>query len=412
LPSLFIFLFIILLLPFQLEASVDLGFSLKTKTVYNDNIEVGNKTEQKKTDWIYHVEPELALHVEESLLRSDIRYSLEYIRYKQYREKDQTDMDDIQRGSLVSTLFPGRKFSVLFGGEINRVTVEQSKPEDEENPGLNKTTHMYYSLNPHLKFPRMMGWDTLLDYSLVAHRYNDRILNDSLSQQIGLTFIRTFASDRYFHVSGFISKSEIEQQEDFRRDYISVGLNWGLTKVFFVRGNFGYSKIRYPDSAAEDQSLKSWDGTALWKPRSAISLSISHQRDVDISSSDGLAESETTEYKMQLGTDKLFFLSLRDSDLEYLKDGSGEKKRFVSAGYEIPFAQDLTLSLSAELVDAEYDDTDETVRRKSATASLARSGEYMDVGISYKYVDYDSDTDSNDYTNTIVSLRISYHFQK
>jgi len=399
---------------------------------YNDNIYLDPSGEEED-DWITTVEPGIKLIYDGSRLNADIDYSLRFRDYRDHSDEDETRFSDIQRLSSRATLFPRNNFQILAQGDISRVIVDESERNSEENEFVNRATLFHFSINPKYVWRPVSTLQTVVGYKYEQATYSqiegsdylpgdeptdwfEHSANLDISKQFGS---RTGVSLGYrFTDHHYKDSNNNEDEEDFRRHDILAGIQRRFGKRITLNLGGGLVYFDFDDSGSYNGY--SWLTELNWEISHSLDLAFDYTRDYTVSVSRGLSRSQEAtlliDYHRRLSMSIETFArrSRYSEDGDEFKPDSDNQDQSVGARFNLsyPLSKRLSFILNSDYAYEEYDPDDEDVDVYGLGTALQYDLKHLSFNLSYKWRDYNSNFNENDYRNNIVLFTITWALRK
>ncbi len=173
----------------------------------------------------------------------------------------------------------------------------------------------------------------------------------------------------------------------------------------------GFSDVEY-DSGFEDDTTR-WLVDLLYQMRESVALFGSYSQDFTLSATDGLRKTRAAavgasyERESFNASTELFWDQSR-----YVRQDREDNAIGVRFDLSKPLARNLTANFNAEYEHARFDENNvkEDVDRVTLGTSLDYVYRRLTASLGYRYRVNESDIDTNDYTNNIVSLSGTVRF--
>ncbi len=377
---------------------------------YNDNLYLAENNQQE--DWITIISPGFRLLYDNRSIDANIDYSLRYKIYKNNSDDNQDKFKDIQRANASVLLFGGRPFTLRLSERITRDQLDDSERYAEYNDVVNRSTVYRTSIAPEYRQSLGQTLTLVLGYTYNRVDWVDPV-GDDTQEHIGRVSLEknlSTATTIFGSYAYRVMASDAPEDEFDRNDY-SVGVRQQLGKRMSLSGEFGYSTVEY-DIDGDTDSM-TWNFSADYQMTAAILLRLSLSQDFVVSATNGLTKIH--EVTAGLGYKKDAIDGSADfywSKTDYIRLDRQDTAYGVRFGMSDQLSNYFTVHANGELEFAEYQELarDEDVYRYSLGTSLDYTYRRFLVSCGYRYRVNNSDIDTNDYRNNVVTLSGTVRF--
>lgn len=399
-------LFIALLCPPGVWAALEFHPYLTVEEEYNDNINLSSSN--KEEDWITTLQPGINLTYDNRSVAATVDYSL---RYRFYRNNDEDNLDefeDVQRANASALFFGGRPFTLRVSETITREALDAR--DDFEFSDADRSTLYHLTVLPEYNWRLTPTFSLVFGYGYDRLDYAETRGNDSEEHSGRVSLVKILnASSEIFARYEYIAHQS-DDEEEFDRQNYTLGLTQQLGARTTLALEGGYSEVEY-DSGYDTDST-TWLVDLGYRLSEALSFALAYSQDFTLTAEDGLTESQeaslTGNYRKEsLSASAAVFWNTSD----YVRENREDEALGIRCDLSKPLARNLTANFDAEYEHAQFDDVvDEDVDRVTLGTSLDYLYRRFTTSLGYRYRINESDIDTNDYTNNIVTLSGSVRF--
>ena len=377
---------------------------------YNDNLYLSENNEQE--DWITIISPGFQLTYDNRSVDANIDYSLQYKFYKSNSDENQDKFKDIQRANASALFFDGKPFTLRLSEVISRDQLDDSERYAEYNDVINRSTVYRTSVNPEYRQSLGRTISLVLGYTYNRVDWVDAA-GDDTQEHIGRVSLEKELSSATTIFGSYayrVLNSDVDDDEFDRNDY-SVGINQQLGKRTSFSGEVGFSDVEYDSGYTTDSTT--WNLAASYQLSAGLALGLSVSQDFTVSATDGLNKKKEAAFTLDyLKGNVSSNTELYWSKSDYVRLDRQDIAYGVRAGLNNKFSNYFTGHIYGELEFAEYQETDldEDVYRYSLGTSLDYEYRRFLISCGYQYRVNNSDVDTNDYTNNVVTLSGTVRF--
>ncbi len=373
---------------------------------YNDNIDQTASNEEE--DWITTVQPGFLLEYDNRSVEASVDYSLLYRFYKNNDEDNLDEFEDVQRADASALFFNGRPFTLRVSEVITREALDER--DDNDLSDSNRSTLYHLTVLPEYDLRLTPTLSLVLGYGYDRLDYAETAGNDSEEHSGRISLMKTLASADVYARYVF-TQHESDDEEDYDRQDYTLGTIYRLGGRTTMTLEGGFSDVEY-DSGFEDDTTR-WLVDLLYQMRESVALFGSYSQDFTLSATDGLRKTRAAavgasyERESFNASTELFWDQSR-----YVRQDREDNAIGVRFDLSKPLARNLTANFNAEYEHARFDENNvkEDVDRVTLGTSLDYVYRRLTASLGYRYRVNESDIDTNDYTNNIVSLSGTVRF--
>jgi len=422
-------------------ARVEFSPRLTLSEEYNDNIFLQPIDEE--SDYITTVAPGLGAAFEMDPLNLYLDYSLEYRKYQDHQEEDETNLRDIQRGLILAQLLPGRDFNLDLTQEFSNVPIDTRLPSSEANARVNRTNLSRFVVRPryhHLLTPTL---GLYLDYQYENWRYQSPQGDDLEGQSVQLGVIKKLSPRLSVLVGGQggVFNARFTPDYDVAAAYggvsvrplpsltidVVAGQAWldfegdadeetligdvlarlalgeklstgvGYSEDFFSATDLGlYQRKRARLLVGWNNPDERYTGAGLY----------SWRRNYPDPGQDQLSRLLAGE-----GSTRSFWeLSLYSQREDYYSVNRDDRETGTELSTRLQLTSSWDLLAGGQLAELKLRPEQETVKRYTADLGIEYQFRFLTLGLHYFYREDDSDNDNNDFRNNIGFLQVGLGF--
>lgn len=398
--------------PVPARASFQLESRLMVREEFTDNLYLD--ADDEKSDFITTIAPGIALRYDARLLELELDYSLHFLKYLHNDEEDETSLRDTQRIRLNGTFLPRQDFSISFLDEYERVSIDNRRQIDEDNPFVNKSNRNRLVINPEYRSGYFATFEPVLGYRYENLEYDDPEGDDSdshsvyfdLRKQINPKVDVTLGTRQQFYRSD--ARDEFDQDEDYDRLDITGRLVYRLSPALTLQAGGGKGWIDYRDRGNEDSLL--WDLALDYQPGPRWRTGLAYRQDFSQSVNEGLTRSKRFEANFAYLERWPTSLVLYAEEQDYQTEDREDRSVGGNFNFSVPFAGRLTLDLTGEASSWRFRPEDEDVFRYGAGLAANYRIRIGTLSGGYRYRASNSDLDENDYKSNVVYVQAALTF--
>ena len=377
---------------------------------YNDNIFLSEDNEAE--DWITTVEPGVNLTYKNRSVDAVIDYSLRYRFYQDHDDETRDEFKDVQRADATVLFFGDRPFTLRLSETISSEELDERDSGADYNELVNRSTVYHSTVTPEYRWQLTPTFSLVFGYTYDRLDYVDSAGDDydehsgrfSLVKQVSAT-TELFA--RYTYI---IHQSDDAADEFDRHDY-TLGLTQELSGRITASIEAGLSEVEY-DSGFDTDGMV-WSVDVSYYLSEPVTFTLGFSQDFETTAEDGLTKTREASvganYKKEslTASSELFW-----NNSEYVRLDREDEAYGIRFDLSKPFATALTFHVDAEYERAEYNDpgVNEEVDRVTLGTSLDYEYRRFLASLGYRYRINESDIDSHDYDNHIVTLSGTVRF--
>lgn len=377
---------------------------------YNDNIYLSENDQQD--DWITTIEPGIDVRIDSRWIDLSLDYSFRYDYY--LKNDDLTDFDFAggQRANLGTTFFEGRPFTLSVLAIISRETLDEREASSVTNELINKSTVYDYTVNPQYRF--RLGGQSSLVFGYIYERtdHEDSRGDDSQGHSGRVSLIRELSTNTQISANYTYKMNISDDEEDYNEQSYTLGLNQQLGPRTEISLEGGFSTIAYVDIDDDDGESLTWSTDISYRLSAPITLSLMFSQDFDNSATDGLTKSRDASFRINYSKDSFGAgLEAYLDQTDYLRSAREDESYGGRFNLSFPLYSNLSTDLDAEYEVSDFIGAiDKNVDQYSVGASLHYNIRRFLTSLSYEHRVYDSDINTQDYTENTVTLSASVRF--
>ncbi|MEJ2472065.1 MAG: hypothetical protein P8Y96_13270, partial [Desulfuromonadales bacterium] len=264
------------------------GISLRVE--YDDNLFL--TTDDETDDFSTTVVPSISLLQESKYLRTDLRYSLEFIKYLNETYLDETEIKDIQRASVTGAVLPDNRFSVLYEASIDRVTVDDRR---SETSNIVNVTNEYRGLvRPRYQYrlaPNITG-EIAYQYETTQYDNPDSVidsvteLNDVEDHDAFLQMVLAASANLNFQLETYYNWHQSDEFPDYEMWHGLAGFLWTPLSHLSLDVNAG-GAITDPEEGRDNLKDSLYRISLAYRPPENWGFFTSYTKDFKTSIDDG-----------------------------------------------------------------------------------------------------------------------------
>ena len=378
------------------------------KEEYNDNIYLDENDE--KNDFITSVIPGITATLTRKNFNLTLDYGFYFLKYARYSEEDETNIKDTQRGSLDFNLFPGKNFTVNVADEYSRVTIDERRPTVDENVSVNTTNRNFFHFSPSYLIPGFKTWDITIAYIYENTYYQEKAGDDSDSHSGRLDIVKRISPKLSLLGGAAVRAYQSETEPDYRRDDLTGGFSYQLSKRLHLTLTGGAAKIDYKNSD-DNVNTSLFNSTLDYRYSEALDISMGYIKDFSDSVDRGLTKNQEAfllvGYTRDISVSTRFFYDQVKYETEIREDRS----KGVTLDCTIPMSHKRSIGFFGNYTIFKYLPEDDNVFRYSVGTSFKQGFRWLVAGIGAShYKTYNSSDVGDNYTNNIVYLTLAASF--
>ncbi len=374
---------------------------------YNDNIYLDNTDEE---DWITTVQPGLSLTYNNSSLDATIDYSMRFRFYKNNSDENQNKFKDVQRGNATLLFFPGRPFTLRLSEDISSVTLDERNNNANYNEVENRSLLYHSTVAPEYHWQLTRTFSLVFGYIYDRNDYVDSRGNDTESHEGHFSLVKQVsATTEVFARFSYLDHNSDDIDDEYKQQNYTLGINQQLGKRVSGSIEGGYSKINQKTASSED--ISHWLVDLSYHLSEPVTLTLAYSQNYDVTPEDGLIESQQASFGATYTRESLTAsTSLFWTKSDYVRENREDEGTGIRFDLSKPLARALTANLNGEYQHSKYTDPDEKADLYTVGGSLDYTYRRFLVSLGYTYRKNDSDLNSSDYTNNVVTLDGTMHF--
>jgi len=375
---------------------------------YTDNVFLDNNNEQD--DWITTIEPGFNLVYGARSVDLTLDYSLQYIKYQHNTEEDINEFKDMQRANMNAVFFRGRPFNVTLSEVIARETLDDRLNSFDYNEAVNRTTVYRTSVLPTYRLRLAPTFSVIFDYFYNRVDYINPLGNDSEEHTGRVSLVKQLSSNTEVFTRYSYTAHKSNDDADFDQQDYTVGVTQQFGPRLSGSAEAGLSQIEYDDGFDADNTH--WLLNLSYRFSEALSLTANFDQSYATTATDGLAESKEASLaaayvKNSLTANAEIFWR----QLDYVQFDRKDRSYGTRFDIRIPLTRAFSTSFDTEYEKVKFEDLIiEEADRISFGVSLGYEYRRVLASLGYRYRTNDSDINSNDYQNNIITLSASLRF--
>lgn len=379
---------------------------LTLSETYNDNIYL--ESENTDSDWITTVAPGIGLYYDSKELKIDLDYSLRFQFYRDHSEENETNLRDVQRVLADVLFFAERDFTLALREEISRVVIDDREQSVAENELVNKTTLYHFTANPQYHWGVFDTFKAIFEYQYDDYNYVAAEGDDAETQRYGVSLVKSLVTKTNIKLNIFQEDYRAKNQSDYQLQQVSGGLIQQAGLRWQIDAEGGFAQVDF-DTGQQVES-PTYAVSATGGIAKNLKLILATVRAFSISVDSGLTR--ITQTSATLHYQKIWDVKLK----AYWKknDFLAENRFDQSFGGElqggIPLSRRFGLRANVDIGQYEFSPEDEKVLRFGGGVLLDYVGKHGNLSLGYSRRDSNSDIDSNDYINNIITISFSLRF--
>lgn len=399
-------LLIALLWPSGVWAALEFHPYLTVEEEYNDNINLSSSNEEE--DWITTLQPGISLTYDNRSVAAMVDYSLRYRFYKNNDEDNLDEFEDVQRANASALFFGGRPFTLRVSETITREALDAR--DDYTYSDADRSTLYHLTVLPEYNWRLTPTFSLVFGYGYDRLDYADTRGNDSEEHSGRVSLVKTLSATSDVFARYEYTAHQSDDEEEFDRQDYTLGLTQqlGVRTTLSLEG--GYSEVEY-DSGYDTDST-TWLVDLGYRLSEALSFALAYSQDFTLTAEDGLTESQEASLTGNYRKDSMAAsASIFWNTSDYVRENREDEAIGIRCDLSKPLVSNLTANFDAEYEHAQFDDVvDEDVDRVTLGTSLDYLFRRFTASLGYRYRINESDIDTNDYTNNIVTLSGSVRF--
>lgn len=374
---------------------------------YNDNINLSASNEEE--DWITTIEPGIHLTYDNRSVAATVDYAL---RYRLYKNNDQDNLDrfkDVQQANATALFFGGRPFTVRVSEMISRVALDTR--DDNLYSDADRSTLYHLMVSPEYNWRLTPTFSMVFGYGYDRLDYVEPAGNDSEEHTGRVSLVKTLSADAEVFARYAYRVHQSNDEEDYDRQDYTLGLTYQLGARTTASVEGGYSTVEY--DSGFDTDTTTWLVNLSYRLSEALTYSLTYSQDFTLTALDGLTETQEATLSAVYQKESLTASAgVFWNQSDYVRENRNDEAVGVRCDLSKPLARNLTAHLDAEYEAAQYDDViiDEDVNRLTLGASLDYLYRRFLASLGYRYRINESDINTRDYTNNILTLSGTMRF--
>lgn len=399
------------LLPLSAFASIEYHPRFSLSEEYNDNLFLTHTDEEE--DWITTVEPGIALLYHATAVELNLDYALRYQNYQNHRDENLDTFEDMQRANATALFFKGRPFTLRISELITRETLDERLNSTAYNDVVNKTTLYHLLVAPEYRWQLTPSFSLVFDYSYDRLDYVAPAGNDSEEHAGKVSFVKNLATNTEISASYRYAEHQVKRQTATNKDYNRQDYSLALSQQFGGRTSGriegGYANVEYDDG--ENVNNTRWLAELTYKIAEPLSATLNYSQDFVISATDGLTKTRSATFSLDYDRNDLKSgLAMYWNEAKYIQITRKDQFMGARANLHLPLAKAFFLEFDADFERAKFKPEDETADRYGIGAAAGIEYRRILATLGYHYRLNNSDIDSNDYQNNVITLSASLRF--
>ena len=377
---------------------------------YNDNIFLSDNNEEE--DWITTVAPGVSLSYKNRSVDTTVDYSLRYRFYKDHEDETRDEFKDVQRADATVLFFSGRPFTLRLSETISSEELDERDRGADYNELVNRSTVYHSMVSPEYRLQLTPTFS--LDFGYTYDRFDyvepEGIDSEEHIGRFSLVKQLTATTDVFARYTYIIHQSDDAADEFDRQDY-TLGLNQELSGRITAAIEAGLSEVEY-DSGFDTDGMV-WSVDVSYNLSEPLTFTIGFLQDFETTAVDGLTKTREASFGAGYQRESLTASTeLFWNNSDYVRLDREDEAYGIRFDLSKPLASALTFHVDAEYERAEYDDPgiNEEVNRVTLGTSLDYEYRRFLASLGYRYRINESDIDTNDYDNNIVTLSGTLRF--
>jgi len=374
---------------------------------YNDNIHTSSSNEEE--DWITTVQPGISFEYNNRSIEAVVDYSLRYRFYKNNSEDNLDEFEDVQQAHATVLFFGGRPFTLRVSEEITREALDER--DDNEFSETDRSTLYHLTVLPEYDLRLTPTFSLVLGYGYDRLDYAEAAGIDSEEHSGRVSLIKNLSASTDIYTRYSYTLHESDDEEDYDRHDYTLGVNYRIGARTSATLEGGYSDVEY-DSGFESDNTR-WLVDLSYHLSEALTLSAGYSQDFELSAADGLTKNKNATLTAGYQKESMnASLGLFWDNSEYVREDREDESVGVRFSLAKPLARNLTANADFEYERAWFEEVgvDEDVNRITLGTSFDYVYRRLTASLGYRYRINESDIDSNDYTNNIITLSGTMRF--
>ena len=374
---------------------------------YNDNIDLDSSNEEE--DWITTIQPGISLEYNNRSIEAVVDYSLRYRFYKNNDEDNLDEFEDVQQANATALFFGGRPFTLRVTEIISREALDER--DDNEFSDTDRSTLYHLTVLPEYDLRLTPTFSLVLGYGYDRLDYAEAAGIDSEEHSGRVSLIKNLSASTDIYTRYSYTLHESDDEEDYDRHDYTLGVNYRIGARTSATLEGGYSDVEY-DSGFESDNTR-WLVDLSYHLSEALTLSAGYSQDFELSAADGLTKNKNATLTAGYQKESMnASLGLFWDNSEYVREDREDESVGVRFSLAKPLARNLTANADFEYERAWFEEVgvDEDVNRITLGTSFDYVYRRLTASLGYRYRINESDIDSNDYTNNIITLSGTMRF--
>jgi Putative beta-barrel porin 2 len=374
---------------------------------YNDNIDRSSSNEEE--DWITTIQPGISLEYDNRSIEAVVDYSLRYRFYANNDEDNLDEFEDVQQANATVLFFGGRPFTLRVSEVISREALDER--DDNEFSEADRSTLYHLTVLPEYNLRLTPTLSLVLGYGYDRLDYAETAGIDSEEHSGRVSLVKNLSASTDIYIRYAYTLHESDDEEDYDRQDYTLGVNYRIGTRTSATVEGGFSDVEY-DSGFESDSTR-WLVDLSYRLSEALTLSAGYNQDFELSAVDGLTKNKSATLTAAYQKESLkASLGVFWDNSKYVREDREDDSVGVRFSLAKPLARNLTANADIEYERAWFDElgVDEDVNRITVGTSFDYIYRRLTASLGYRYRINESDIDSNDYTNNIITLSGTMRF--
>ncbi len=375
------------------------AYTLELRQDFNDNIYLSER--DKINDFVTQVTPSLKFDLNTGLVEADLSYRF-------YSRFYSSNSEENQKGHDLKAKLHATAVKKLFYIDVEEAFMKLPRDpriktnEDETN--INMVNENIVTVSPYLEKEFSAKATGRAGYIFTNVEHDGDTTND-------YTYNTFFAALSYMLSAKLTASADYSfSQMDsdivdggFDRHSLSAGAAYKVTPEVALKINAGTAWFDYESKGKDQEPF--WNVELDKESKKGAGLNVRYSQSFEDSVSFGAYTEEKASMKVSYGGKIKASAEISYMEEDYLQIDRSDKTKRLDLGIVWRPSPAAMLSLMTDSMVRNFANPDEEVRRNGAAASL-RYRVKKDIYLTgrYRYVERDSDIDSNSYDNNIYSL--------
>lgn len=374
---------------------------------YNDNIHTSSSNEEE--DWITTIQPGIGLEYNNRSIEAVVDYSLRYRFYANNDEDNLDEFEDVQQANATVLFFGGRPFTLRVSEVISREALDER--DDNEFSEADRSTLYHLTVLPEYNLRLTPTFSLVLGYGYDRLDYAETAGIDSEEHSGRVSLVKSLSASTDIYTRYAYTLHESDDEEEYDRQDYTLGVNYRIGTRTSATVEGGFSDVEY-DSGFESDSTR-WLVDLSYHLSEALTLSAGYNQDFELSAADGLTKNKSAALTATYQKESMnASLGIFWNNSKYVREDREDESVGVRFSLAKPLARNLTANANIEYERAWFDElgVDEDVNRITLGTSFDYIYRRLTASLGYRYRINESDIDSNDYTNNIITLSGAVRF--